>query len=316
MLRDGVTGDWIGTFIGHKGAVWQARLSSDATLAATGSADFSAVVWNTYSGEALHKLDHSHIVRAIAFPPQAHPQLLATGGQEKKLRIFDLSQAITNGTTNASEPSFSDSVAPSTAPSYEIGAGIHQGTIKSIVWGPDPNIIVTAADDKKIRWWDIRTQSTIGEHALDGLIGSCELNGESLDGQGAGVLSVAAGKSLYFFDGDRPASLLKQIKTNYEVASVALSGSQRKFVTGQASDTWVRVWDFDEEKEIGKSWVSKCNPGDTELTTTLALEVGKGHHGPVWSVAFSPDGKLYATGSEDGTIKLWKFTSGPYGLWR
>ena len=64
---------------------------------------------------------------------------------------------------------------------------------------------------------------------------------------------MAAGKSVYFFDADRPASLIKQIKTPYDVASVALNGAQRKFVTGGASDTWVRVWDFDEERELGKS---------------------------------------------------------------
>ena len=80
-----------------------------------------------------------------------------------------------------------------------------------------------------------------------------------------------------------------------EVASVALHGGQRKFVTGSAADTWVRVWDYDAE---------------------TVLETGKGHHGPIWSVSFSPDGKLYATGSEDGTVKLWKCTGGPYGLWR
>ncbi|KAF2019798.1 WD40 repeat-like protein [Aaosphaeria arxii CBS 175.79] len=283
MLRDGITGDWIGTFLGHKGAVWQARLSADATLAATGSADFSAKVWDTNTGEALHTLQHNHIVRAIALPNQPRPQILATGGMEKKLRIFDLSHT----------SSSADGSSGATPPSYEIGAGVHTGTIKSIVWGADPNILITAAEDKKIRWWDLRTQTTIGEYAVEGPVGTCELDNTSADG----TLSVAAGKSVYFFNSASPGALLKSIKTSYEIGSVALHSGDRKFVTGGSTqnDTWVRVWDFDSEKE---------------------LETNKGHHGPIWSVSYSPDGKLYATGSEDGTIKLWKHTAGPYGLWR
>jgi len=238
----------------------------------------------------------------VAFPAQPRPQVLATGGAEKKLRIFDLSRSSSNSSSPTSPDGTNSTMngnAPSTTtptPSYEIGPGVYSGTIKSIVWGTDLNILVTASDDKKIRWWDLRSCSPINEYDLEGIVGSCELNTLSSDGSaGGGVLSVAAGKTAYFFDGLEPGRLLKTIKTPYEIASVALHSDQRRFVTGGSGDTWVRVYDFDEEKQ---------------------LDVYKGHHGSIWSVSFSPDGKLYATGSEDGTIKLWKFCSSPYGLWR
>lgn len=250
-------------------------------------------VWDTHSGECLHTLQHGHIVRAVAFPSQPNPQLLATGGYEKKLRIFDLSRSHSSGNSSASSsPTSPDRMNGTTllAPCYEIGPGVYDNIIKSIVWGPDTNILITASDDKQIRWWDIRSRTVAAVHDLDGPIGSCELDNLSTPS-----LAVAAGKSAYFFSGTVPGQLLKTVQTPNEIASVALHAEAGKFVTGGSEDPWVRVYDFETERE---------------------LDVHKGHHGPIWSVSFAPDGKLYATGSEDGTVKLWKFCAEAYGLWR
>jgi len=50
-------------------------------------------------------------------------------------------------------------------------------------------------------------------------------------------------------------------------------------VTGSVDDPWVRVHGF----EMGEE-----------------REMYRGHHGPAHCVEYSPDGEMYASGSEDG----------------
>lgn len=255
--------------------------------------DHYSKVWDPHTGECYITLNHGHVVRAVAFPPTHSPQMLATGGHEKKFRLFDLTRS-DNGSSSPSPISLGTSNGQSGASnlssSYEIGAGVFEGAIKSIVWGSNQNVLVTVSDDNKIRWWDLRKSSTISTFELEGPVGSCELDSVSTP-----TLSVAAGQTAYIFSDTQPGQLIKKVRMPSDIASVAVHVEARKFVTGGSKDPWVRLYDFDTEDE---------------------LEVHKGHHGPIWSTSFSPDGKLYATGSEDGTVKLWKFCPEPYGLWK
>lgn len=265
MLRIGDTGDWIGTFSGHKGAVWCARLNEDASRAVTASADFTVKVWDTYSGGVIHTLMHRHVVRSADISPDG--RWVVTGGNEKIIRVYDMENINSKPRESA----------------------LHVSAVKTVVWDEWRRVVLSAADERAVKVWGCERLDL--QHTMETLDTVSNL-ALSDDGE---VIQATAGKSVYFWSA-QTYELACRIDTPYELSCVALHPMRDRFVCGSKNELWVRVFSFPEGHE---------------------LEFYRGHHGPVHTVAYSPDGQIYASGSEDGTIRLWQTVPGTeYGLWR
>ncbi|KAK7895697.1 hypothetical protein WMY93_021022 [Mugilogobius chulae] len=245
MLRQGDTGDWIGTFLGHKGAVWGATLNTDATKAATAAADFTAKVWDAVSGDEVLTLAHKHIVKTVSFTQDS--SCLLTGGNDKLLRVYDLSS-------------------PESAPQEIAG---HTSAIKKALWCNSDRQILSASEDKSVRLWD---RSSMEE-----------------------VKTLTFDTSTIAFYNALSLELIKSVEAPAPINSASLHPEKDFFVAG-GEDFKLYKFDYSTKEE---------------------LESYKGHFGPVHCVRFSPDGELYASGSEDGTLRLWQTAVGKtYGLWK
>jgi serine-threonine kinase receptor-associated protein len=263
MVRDGMTGDWIGSFSGHKGAVWSCHLDKTGSLAATASGDFSTKVWDAVTGQRLWEFPHKHIVKSCDFSPDS--KFLATGGHEGIVRVYDL----TLDNPEQQEPLILS----------------HDSVVISKVGWWTNEILIAAGADGTIRFWKIgENEQPMHVLQVDAEVRDMEIC--TLAGSGQNVLTVAAGNKVSIFDlQDQQLIHAYPMPIHFrEEGGASLHPHGHKFVAG-GSDLWVRVFCFETGQE---------------------LECHKGHHGPIRCLRYAPDGKTYATGSEDGTIRLWK----------
>lgn len=254
MLRNGASGDWIGTFQGHKGAVWSCVLNETALVAATASADFSAKVWNALTGDETHSFKHGHICRTLAFATST-PRLL-TGGFERLVRIYDLEK-------------------PEVEPEILSEA---PDRIRGVAYLQNDKLLLTSYIDKPgLGVWDLRTQRIVRTMETSKIVTSIEVMPDS------SYVVTADGTEAKFWDG-ASLGLKKSFAQSYSVESATFCPEKGRFAVG-GEDMWVHLHDYATGEEV------ECN---------------KGHHGPVHTVRFAPGGESYASGSEDGTIRIWE----------
>jgi len=263
--------------MGHKGAVWSAKLDPSANLAATASGDFSVKVWDAITGSELFVFAHKHIVKTVDFSPDS--RRLATGGHEGILRIYDLVNRQTKKPIEIMQGGVDSS---------------KQIIITKCVW-LNNNIVLAADSDGNISIWNVSNSTLLHTLHVDAAVRDMEYL------QSKQILTVAAGQTVTFFQlaphfySSSQSSNRMKVEGKFlrshvmpihfrEEGGASLHPNGTKFVAG-GSDLWVRVFDFDTGKE---------------------LECHRGHHGPIRCLRYAPDGMIYATGSEDGTIRLWK----------
>lgn len=164
----------------------------------------------------------------------------------------------------------------------------HSGTVKRALFCRNDKCIISCAEDKSLRMWDRLSKQEIQRVDFSSNPNSLEI---SRDGR---ILTVTHGKNVSFYEAET-LHKLKEISVPTIVASASLHPEKNVFVCG-GEDFKMYKYDYVTGNEI---------------------ESFKGHFGPVHAVSFSPDGELYASGSEDGTLRLWQTTVGKtYGLWK
>jgi WD40 repeat protein/serine/threonine protein kinase len=312
--EDGTTKIWeaggkreLATFKGHRAAFASVSWSPGGNRLATASFDGTAKIWDCDHDPALVTFQaHSSGVTALSWSSDG--KHLATASKHGPAKVWNAAEGrqlltvkgLTDGIDSVSWSPDGKRLATGsfdgTAKVYEVTSGRELLTLKGrgISWSPDGTQLATVSENGTAKIWDSRDGRPI--HILKGHHSAVTSVCWSTDGKQLATGSVDG--TAIVWDAAVGKSLLPIKQYTSGVRCVAWSPDGNRLATGNDDGT-ANVWNL-----AGGGRVLPFR-GLSSRGAQVSHEMTQ-----ISSVCWSPDGKRLATGSGDGTTKIWDAASG------
>lgn len=277
-------GERLGTYNQHNGAVWHVDVNRNSTLLLTAGADACAKLWDVETGVELFNFEHLSSVRSVGFAE----------GDGRFLTVSENNMGQKVGTINIYKLNTQDLRRQDSKPIMTITG--HEGKITCAAWGDCNRTILSAGEDGCLKWWDAES----GEEIDSLQFHSDEIIDMRFNEDKTMVITSGKDNTARLFDVIERRQL-HVYNFKFPVNSAVMSPLHPHIILGGGQDAMNTA--LIGAGDVTQSFASQFY----HVFYQDWLGSVPGHFGPINTVAVSPCGKFYATGAEDGYIRLMHF---------
>jgi WD40 repeat protein len=186
----------------------------------------------------------------------------------------------------------------------------HSSVIWDLMFTPDGKTLVSVAEDKTIRVWDVETGDLIKtvrgqiDQEYDGKFYAGALSPDGKILAVGGLLGASDNYGNIRLINLETGEQMALLKGHTSVVADLTFSQDGKWLASGSGDYTIKIWDLSPLLSGVRSTNSPRPLGEGQGVRELATL--EGHTNIVYSVDFSPDGTKLVSGAYDGTVRLWK----------